>query len=39
MKFVYIDEEGNPIPLGEKARIRIQKILDAENKVAVLVGK
>ena len=39
MKFVYIDEEGNPIPLGEKARIRIQKILDAENKVAVSVGK
>jgi acyl-CoA thioesterase YciA len=39
MKFVYIDEEGNPIPLGEKARIRIQKILDAENKVAVPVGK
>jgi len=23
MKFVYIDEEGNPIPLGEKARLRI----------------
>ena len=39
MKFVYIDEEGNPIPLGEKALIRIQKILDAENKVAVPVGK
>jgi len=39
MKFVYIDEEGNPIPLGEKARLRIQKILDAENKVAVPVGK
>ncbi len=39
MKFVYIDEEGNPIPLGEKARLRIQKILDAENKVAVSVGK
>jgi len=39
MKFVYIDEEGNPIPLGEKARLRIQRLLDAENKVAVPVGK
>ena len=27
IKFVSIDEEGNPIPLGEKARRRIEKII------------
>jgi acyl-CoA thioesterase YciA len=28
IKFVSIDEEGNPIPLGEKARRRIEKIIE-----------
>ena len=32
IKFVSIDEEGNPIPLGEKARRRI------ENLIAETVG-
>jgi acyl-CoA thioesterase YciA len=27
MKFVYIDEEGNPIPIGEKGRNRINKLI------------
>ena len=27
IKFVHIDEEGNPIPLGEKARRRIEKLI------------
>lgn len=27
MKFVQIDEEGHPIPLGDKARRRIEKII------------
>lgn len=28
MKFVYIDEEGNPIPIGEKGRNRINKLIN-----------
>lgn len=28
IKFVHIDEEGNPIPIGEKGRTRIQKMID-----------
>ena len=28
IKFVYIDEEGNPIPLGEKSRNRILKLIN-----------
>jgi hypothetical protein len=28
IKFVSIDEEGNPIPLGEKARRRIEKLIE-----------
>jgi len=28
IKFVYIDEEGNPIPLGEKSRNRIIKLIN-----------
>jgi acyl-CoA thioesterase YciA len=28
IKFVYIDEEGNPIPLKEKSRNRITKMLE-----------
>lgn len=27
IKFVHIDEEGNPIPIGEKGRNRISKII------------
>jgi len=28
IKFVHIDEEGNPIPIAEKGRKRIQKLID-----------
>ncbi len=28
MKFVYIDEEGNPVPLGEKCKNRIIKLIN-----------
>ena len=31
IRFVRIDEEGNPIPIGEKGRIRITNIIE-ENK-------
>jgi acyl-CoA thioesterase YciA len=31
IKFVHIDEEGNPIPIGEKGRMRITKLLENEN--------
>lgn len=27
MKFVYIDEDGNPIPIKDKARTRIEKMI------------
>lgn len=30
IKFVSIDEEGNPIPIGEKGRIRVNNILGSE---------
>ena len=32
IKFVHIDEEGNPIPIGEKGRRRIQTLIDANQK-------
>jgi len=32
IKFVHIDEEGNPIPIGEKGRRRIQTLIDANSK-------
>jgi len=32
IRFVRIDEEGNPIPIGEKGRIRITNLIE-ENKV------
>lgn len=32
MKFVYIDEEGNPIPIGEKGRNRILKMINSEQE-------
>ncbi len=28
IKFVHIDEEGNPIPIGEKGKNRINKIIE-----------
>ena len=33
IKFVRIDEEGNPIPIGEKGRIRIQKLIDSNESI------
>ena len=30
IKFVRIDEEGNPIPIGEKGRLRIQNLIETE---------
>jgi acyl-CoA thioesterase YciA len=33
IKFVCIDEEGNPIPLQERARGRIQKLLEVDPVV------
>ena len=32
IKFVHIDEEGNPIPIGEKGRRRIQTLIDVNSK-------
>ena len=33
IKFVQIDEEGNPIPIGEKGRNRITKLIaDGQSK-------
>jgi acyl-CoA thioesterase YciA len=32
IKFVSIDEDGNPIPLGEKARRRITTLLEKNSK-------
>ena len=32
IRFVRIDEEGNPIPIGEKGRARIIRLID-ENKI------
>jgi len=31
IKFVHIDEEGNPIPIGEKGRSRIQRLIETNN--------
>jgi acyl-CoA thioesterase YciA len=28
IRFVSIDDEGNPIPIGEKGRVRIKRLLD-----------
>jgi acyl-CoA thioesterase YciA len=30
IKFVSIDEDGNPIPLGEKGRIRVNDLIELE---------
>ena len=32
IKFVHIDEEGNPIPIGEKGRRRITELVGANSK-------
>jgi acyl-CoA thioesterase YciA len=32
IKFVHIDEEGNPIPIGEKGKNRINRIIELDNK-------
>lgn len=32
IKFVHIDEEGNPIPIGEKGKMRIQRIVESKPK-------
>jgi len=32
IKFVHIDEEGNPIPIGEKGKNRIQKIIESSEQ-------
>ena len=32
IKFVHIDEEGNPIPIGERGRSRIQRIIETNNQ-------
>ena len=31
IRFVRIDEEGNPIPIGEKGKNRIQKLIDSQQ--------
>ena len=31
IKFVSIDEDGNPIPIGEKGRVRLTNIIEEEN--------
>jgi acyl-CoA hydrolase len=32
IKFVHIDEEGNPIPIGEKGKNRIAKLIEKNNE-------
>jgi acyl-CoA thioesterase YciA len=41
IKFVHIDEEGNSIPIGEKGRVRINKIIadEALTRPAAIVSK
>ena len=31
IRFVQIDEDGNPIPIGEKGKNRINKLIEIEN--------
>ena len=33
IKFVHIDEEGNPIPIAEKGRTRVQKMIDSKTNI------
>jgi len=37
IKFVHIDEEGNPIPIGEKGKNRITKLIEKidENEASI----
>jgi acyl-CoA thioesterase YciA len=37
IKFVHIDEEGNPIPIGEKGKNRITKLIEKtdENETSI----
>jgi acyl-CoA thioesterase YciA len=35
IRFVRIDEEGNPIPIGEKGRIRITNLIEDDNNKEV----
>jgi hypothetical protein len=32
IKFVHIDEEGHPIPIGEKGRKRILELIENNSK-------
>ena len=32
IKFVHIDEDSHPIPIGEKGRRRVQELIDANSK-------
>jgi len=32
IKFVHIDEEGNPIPIGEKGKNRFTKLIEKNNE-------
>lgn len=36
--FVHIDEEGNPIPIGEKGRRRVTKLIEDESTTAKKVN-
>lgn len=33
IRFVHIDEEGNPIPIGEKGRQRIMRLIEATQTI------
>jgi acyl-CoA thioesterase YciA len=33
IKFVHIDEDGNPIPIGEKGKSRISKMIESINGI------
>ena len=35
IRFVHIDEEGNPIPIGEKGRNRITRLIEQNQKEVV----
>ena len=35
IKFVHIDEEGNPIPIGEKGKNRINKLIESNYEKEV----
>ena len=33
IRFVRIDEDGNPVPVSERAKIRIEKIINGEETI------